>query len=131
MVNKLFFLCFNVLHPNFTIRILNPDPEKFKLKIPNSLLIFKKTGYRIWDKKRVKEQVEREHIIKVSYRLEKAKELVLFRGYDKIQLYDWLEQTLYLVYRLKHEEKEFCAEKGEELIIEELRKPCKWNTFKI
>ena len=49
------------------LRMLDKQIEKdFELKVPNSPLIFKKTGYRFWDKKRVKEKVEREHIIEVS-----------------------------------------------------------------
>ena len=117
---------------NKILRALDYQIEKsFELKVPNSPLIFEQTGFRFWDKKRVKEEVEREHIIRVFHRLNKAKELVLFRGYDKLKLYDWLEKTLYLVYRLKDEEKEFCAERGEELIPDELKKPNKWEVFNI
>lgn len=117
---------------NETLRMLDFQIEKeFELKVPNSPLIFEKTGHRFWDKKRVKEEIEREHIIRVSYRVNKSKELVLFRGYDKIQLYDWLEETLYLVYKLKIKEKEFYAERGEELIPDELKQPNKWKIFNI
>ena len=117
---------------NEMLRALDKQIEKsFESRIPNSPSIFEKTGFRFWDRKRVKEKVEREHIIRVHLRVNKAKELVLFRGYDKLKLYDWLEKTLYLVYRLKDEEKEFCAERGEELIPDELKKPNKWETFNI
>jgi len=117
---------------NSMLRSLDFQIEKmFELKVPNSPLIFKKTGFKYWDTNRVKEKVEREHIIRVSFRINKAKELVLFRGYDKIKLYDWLEKTLYLVYRLKIQEKEFCAERGEELLPNELKTPEKWESFNI
>jgi hypothetical protein len=115
---------------NEMLRMLDKQIEKdFELKVPNSPLIFKKTGYRFWDKKRVKEKVEREHIIEVSDRLNKAKQLVLFRGYDKIKLYNWIEKTLYLVYRLKKQENNYQGLKGEELISKELRKPNKIKYF--
>ena len=57
------------------------------------------------------------------------KQLVLFRGYDKIKLYDWIEKTLYLVYRLKKQENNYQGLKGEELISKELRKPNKIKYF--
>ena len=129
--NKVVMSDLTITHPelNEMLRMLDKQIEKdFELKVPNSPLIFKKTSYRFWDKKRVKEKVEREHIIEVSDSFNK-KQLVLFRGYDKIKLYDWIEKTLYLVYRLKKQENNYQGLKGEELISKELRKPNKIKYF--
>ena len=117
------------------VRLFDDDVEKlFLLKIPVSKSLYKEHGVKFYGKEYFNIPLHREHIIEVEKRVKKIITLIKRRGYNKEQTYQWLIDTLYLVYKSKEEHNESLnggknAEK--ECLSEDLYRKEKWEVFQI
>lgn len=107
--------------------------EVGKLKIPMSKMAYKEFGIRYFstefDRKKL---LFKEHILPVKKRIQKGLSLIRFCGYDKDRFYEWLIDTLYLVYKLRSEHKESIngGELAEKVcLFDEHHKPEVWKTY--
>jgi hypothetical protein len=84
---------------NNSLRELDEIFEKtFELKFPCSNKIYELTG-EVRYSSIVKRKVYREHVIPVESRIIESKKLLIHKKYDKLKLYEYLLNTLYLVYK--------------------------------
>ena len=99
-------------------------------KWPVSNNLFEKTGIRYFGKVHQKYQLYREHAIEVDKRV-KGGISKLQQNYTKNELYQWLYDTLYLVYKLKseHDESKNGGKLVETLLPEEFHRKDKWEKF--
>jgi hypothetical protein len=89
-----------------------------ELKFPYSNLVTSKTG-EVFFASFIKYKTLREHIIPVIERLIECRKLLLHKKYTKYDLYNYLLNTLYLVYKDPSENLE--AWDSEEYVREDLR----------
>lgn len=84
---------------NNSLRELDEILEKtFELKFPCSNKIYELTG-EVRYSSMVKIKVYREHIIPIESRIIESKKLLIHKKYNKLKLYEYLLNTLYLVYK--------------------------------
>lgn len=104
---------------NNSLREVDRFLEKvMNLKFPCSDMIYQSTG-EVYYSSLVKRKTYREHIIPVSDRMIECRKLILHKKVSKYQLYNYLLNTLYLVYKDSSEKLE--AWEAEEYIREDLR----------
>jgi hypothetical protein len=104
---------------NEALRELDIILEKLcGLQFPCSEYITSKTG-EVFYSSLVKRKLLREHIIPVIERLIECRKLLVHKKYTKYELYNYLLNTLYLVYKDPSENLE--AWQAEEYIREDLR----------
>jgi len=84
---------------NSSLRELDEIIEKtFELKFPCSKKIYELTG-EVRYSSIVKRKVYREHVIPVELRILECKKLLIHKKYNKLKLYEYLLNTLYIVYK--------------------------------
>ena len=122
-------------HLNGSVRQFDKDIENISdLKVPVSIKAFEKIGVSYFNKISYRGiKFHREHIIDVDSRIRVGIDLIKNYGFDKYTFYDWLIETLYLVYKLRSEHNESIngGALAEQLCLSKKHhQPQKWKTFK-
>lgn len=115
------------------LRLFDKDVIKlYDLKIPVSKSLYEKYGVKYYGKEYYDILTHMEHMIEVEKRAKKAITLIKRRGYEKEEIYQWLIDTLYLVYKSKDEHNETLngGKNAEtECLPDEFIEPKKWEIF--
>ena len=118
------------------LRLFDDDVEQifYNGKIPVSNSLYQKYGVKFYGNEYFNIPTHKEHIIEVEKRVKKAITLIKRRGYTKEKLYQWLIDTLYLVYKSREEHNESLnggKTAENECLPIEFHEPDKWKIFDI
>ena len=90
-----------------SLRMFDSHVERIgKLKIPVSKTLFEKYSIKFYSTEHKNIKTHREHIITIEERTKQALSHIIYNGYGKDELYEWLIETMYLVYKSKEEHNE-------------------------
>jgi len=85
---------------NLSLREIDKTLEKkLNLRFPCSKMVREKSGEVFFDSSIVKQKTYREHIIGVSKRMIECRKRILLQNQSKLEIYKYLQNTLYLVYK--------------------------------
>ena len=117
------------------LRLFDDDViSLLELKIPVSKSLYEKYGVKHYGREYFDIPTHMEHIIEVEKRAKKAITLIKRRGCSKEEIYKWLVDTLYLVYKSKNEHSETIngGKNAEtECLPDEFIQPRIWDIFNI
>ena len=84
---------------NLSLREIDDILErKLNLRFPCSTMVREKNG-EVYYSSVVRTKTYREHIVEVKLRMIECRKLILHKRVSKLELYDYLLNTLYLVYK--------------------------------